>query len=730
MGNRSKGWNLLLGAACIHCAACMLAPAAASAQAPAVPPGKLIFRTETVDLSQIPSLLHARARFDPAVPYVIQLDGPMTPARREVLSAAGVKLHQYLPVHAYIADLGAADATALVDASFVTWVGVFQDAWKISPTIGKSEFVTKERRDLDARGRRLLVVHPFKDAGNERIIAEAARLGGKTLRLPSRDGSRRLGIELDKRRMEPFLKSKDILFVDEAPEAQPRNASTSWIVQSNIANVRTLWDMGLHGENQIAGIVDWDLRADHCSFDDPANPIGPMHRKLLAYYGMGINPGYGAHGTHVGCTFAGKEVAELNPDLKGLAYEAKIVFQHYSGVAVGGVFNAYNRFTIAHNDGARVHNNSWGNNDYFYNQWAHDIDAFTWDNEDDLVLVAVINSGIVKAPENAKNCLSVAAGKDSPNQNQKCMGGAGPTADGRQKPEVFAPGCGSRSVDVNTVCGNDDTGSSGGTSYATPAVSAMGLLTRQYFMDGFYPTGVPDLAHAFTPSGALLKAMVINAAADMSGIAGYFNATEGWGLIKMDDVIYFAGDARKTLIEDIRNTSGLSTGETKSHYVVVGPTVTQLKVTLVWTDAPAAVMAGLTPINNLNLSVHSPSAAVYLGNVFSGAESMTGGSSDSVNNSEQVHLAAPEAGVWRIDVAGTAVNQDTQGYALVVTGDVDCIKGDVNGDGILDGLDVQEFVQILLGGGPFFPKCAADMNYSGAPDIMDVDGFVSVLLGA
>ncbi len=164
--------------------------------------------------------------------------------------------------------------------------------------------------------------------------------------------------------------------------------------------------------------------------------------------------------------------------------------------------------------------------------------------------------------------------------------------------------------------------------------------------------------------------------------------------------------------------------------IVVGPTVTQLKVTLVWTDAPAAVMAGLTPINNLNLSVHSPSAAVYLGNVFSGAESMTGGSSDSVNNSEQVHLAAPEAGVWRIDVAGTAVNQDTQGYALVVTGDVDCIKGDVNGDGILDGLDVQEFVQILLGGGPFFPKCAADMNYSGAPDIMDVDGFVSVLLGA
>jgi len=730
MFNRSKGRNLLLGAACIHCAACIFSPDAAHAQAIVSPPGKLIFRSETVDLSQIPSLLHAGARFDPSVPYVIQLDGPMTPARREALSAAGVKLHQYLPVHAYIADLGTADATALVDAGFITWAGVFQDAWKISPTIGKSKFATKERRDLDASGRRLLVVNPFTAAGRERVIAKASELGGKAQHLQSRDRSGRLGIEVDERRVNQLLKSKDILFVDEAPEAEPRNASTSWIVQSDIANVRTLWDMGLHGENQIAGIVDWDLRADHCSFDDPSNPIGPMHRKLLAYYGMGISPGFGYHGTHVGGTFAGKEVAELNPDLKGLAYEAKIVFQHYNGVTVMGVFNAYDRFTIAHNDGARVHNNSWGNNDFFYNQWARDIDAFTWDNEDDLVLVAVINSGIVKAPENAKNCLSVAGSKDSPNQNQKCKGGVGPTADGRQKPEVFAPGCGSRSANVNTVCGNDDTLSDGGTSYATPAVSAMGLLARQYFMEGFYPTGVPDLAQAFTPSGALLKAVLINSAADMSGIAGYFNGTEGWGLIKMDDVIFFAGDARKTLIEDVRNASGLSTGETKSHYVVVGPTATQLKVTLVWTDAPAAAMAGLTPINNLDLSVHSPSAAVFLGNVFSGAESMTGGAADSVNNSEQVHLAAPEAGVWRIDVAGTAVNQDTQGYALVVTGDVDCVKGDVNGDGMLDGLDVAEFVQILIGGGPFFPECAADMNYSGAPDIMDVDGFVSVLLGA
>lgn len=689
----------------------------------------LILRDRTVDLSQIPSLLKNGAQFQTGEIYVIHLDGPMTPGRRAELAAAGVRLHEYLPVHAYLAELGGADADALIKASFVDWVGVYQDSWKVSANLGNEEFVTKDRRALDAAGKYRLVATTLSNRGRDRIKATATELGGKAEVLKSRGRARRLGIEVAKKDVSKLASLKDVLFIDEASEAQPRNASTSWIVQSDLANVRTLWDMGLHGENQIAGVVDWDLRADHCSFHDTVNPIGPLHRKLLAYYGMGINPAFGYHGTHVGCTLSGKQVTETNPDLKGLAYESKMVFQHYNGVTVMGVFDAYDRFSVAHNDGARVHNNSWGNNETVYNQWAHDIDEFTWDNEDDLVLVAVINASIVRAPENAKNCLAVAATRDTPNQSQKCKGGIGPTSDGRQKPEVFAPGCGSRSADVNTTCGNDDTGADGGTSYATPAVAAMGILTRQYFMEGFHPTGVPDIAHAFTPSGALLKAMLINSAIDMTGVAGYFNITEGWGRIKMDDVIYFAGDARKTLVEDVRNADGLSTSETRSHYVDVGPGTTQLKVTLVWTDAPAAVMAGFTPINNLDLFVHSPVATMYRGNVFSGAESTAGGSSDLVNNAEQVHLATPLQGIWRIDITGAAVNEGTQGYALVVSGDVDCVKGDVNQDGTLDGLDIAAFVNVLMEGGNHFPKCAADLNFSGAPDIMDCEGFVTTILG-
>jgi hypothetical protein len=56
--------------------------------------------------------------------------------------------------------------------------------------------------------------------------------------------------------------------------------------------------------------------------------------------------------------------------------------------------------------------------------------------------------------------------------------------------------------------------------------------------------------------------------------------------------------------------------------------------------------------------------------VFSAGESVTGGSADSINNVEQVHLSAPTLGSWTVRVVGTAVNNGPQGYALIATGEI------------------------------------------------------------
>ena len=79
--------------------------------AAAVPSGSLdgstlYLRAGTVQTGQLPDV---RAQLsgdcEPNRPYVIQLDGPMTPVRRAAINKAGIALGDYLPLNAYVANL-------------------------------------------------------------------------------------------------------------------------------------------------------------------------------------------------------------------------------------------------------------------------------------------------------------------------------------------------------------------------------------------------------------------------------------------------------------------------------------------------------------------------------------------------------------------------------------------------------------------------------------------------
>lgn len=670
-------------------------------------PRSLYLRTGQVDLRQRSSVLSDpdQARFG-AAHYVIQLDGPMTPQRRNALEAAGVNLGEYLPMYAYITDLDQARPDELVKLDFVSWVGEFDPSWAVCPSVGAHTFTTAERRHLEARGVKRLVVRLF-DESDIGLVAEKLDLcGARICDVEERKGECQIEIDISADGLDELRDFEQIMFVEEAAEGQPRNASTSWITQTNTADTTRLWDMGLLGQNQVAGIIDWNLSTTHCAFADAVNPIGPNHRKILAFYGDGSG-GNARHGTHVGGVLAGNDPAETDPAFRGQAPECKIVFSNQPSEITAT--NLYSQLEIHHNDGARVHNNSWGNSDRNYIAWSRDIDDFTRDFEDDLVLVAVTNPNIqVQAPENSKNVLAVAATEDTPNQGNRCFGGFGPTLDGRQKPEVWAPGCDSRSASATLQCGVDTWA---GTSFAAPAVGAMGILARQYFMEGYYPDGAADETDAFTPSGALLKAVIINSAVDMTGISDYFSVNEGWGRVLMDDALFFSGDERKLIVEDIRNANGLSTEETNSYSINVNSSLEPLKITLVWNDVPASLMAAFTPVNNLDLVVTDPNNVTYFGNVFSGLQSATGGAADTVNNTEQVHRTTPENGTWTIEVVGTAVNQSTQGYALVITGDVSP-AGDDEDD--CNNNDVPDEQDITNG-------TSQDCNFNGIPDECDID---------
>jgi hypothetical protein len=174
------------------------------------------------------------------------------------------------------------------------------------------------------------------------------------------------------------------------------------------------------------------------------------------------------------------------------------------------------------------------------------------------------------------------------------------------------------------------------------------------------------------------------------------------------------------VMEDVRNADGLSTAEQISYDLSVTGSGEKLKITLVWTEPPASPGASFASVNDLDLAVESPNGDLYLGNVFQSGVSATGGTKDDRNNVEQVHIAAPQTGEWTVRVIGAAVNEATQGYALVATGEVAAKRGDSDWDGDVDLDDFGRMVKCFEGP-ELAPRPQAPITVDQCLEAFDID---------
>lgn len=617
--------------------------------------GRIYFNTGVVDLATRVNLLNQPGAVpDETAPYVLSLQGAVTEERREALAAVGVRLWDYLPVNAFIARFHETSFAAVSNLGFVTFVGDFDAAWKIDPELGTRSYVTGPMQEIVSAGRLPVTVTLFADSSaDDAMNAIRAIPGARIDRAEPMGDGFEIAAELPADQIAGLAEITSVQYIEPAYELTLRNSSNRWIVQSNVTNVTPLYDNGIHGEGQVVGVLDGRADQQHCSLSGG---------KILFY---NASDGNDTHGTHVSCTAVGN--AGVNDNTRGVAYLGNMVYNVTPSFTESAVNTA---LTTHSSQGARIHTNSWGDDGTTsYNALCRGFDLFGYQHEDELVCLAVTNTSTLRNPENAKNLLAVGASQDTPSQASHCSGGTGPTADGRRKPEIYAPGCNTTSA-VPGTCG---TANLTGTSMASPAVAGTGALVRQYYADGYYPSGVAIPGDGFTPSGALIKATLLNSAVDMTGISGYPSNQEGWGRVLADNALYFNGDTRRLVVlSDIRNAEGLTTGQSNEHSFQVTSNAEQLRVTLVWTDAPASASTGTAAaaVNNLDLTVIAPGGQTYRGNVFSGGVSVTGGAADSLNNVEQVHLNSPATGLWTVTVSGAAVNSGAQGYALIATGAV------------------------------------------------------------
>lgn len=485
-------------------------------------------------------------------------------------------------------------------------------------------------------------------------------------------------------------------------------------------------DRGIHGQGQVIAVLDTGLDSWSCYFAEPdgspppintsfnTNNVDPSRRKVIAYdflYSCAEFPaapgcddpsvpaGYDnqGHGTHAAGAAAGDRGAPIGHDFAdSIAPAAKLVIQ--DGGFIGGDacssrpgFGCPPRLTPildqAYRQGARIHSNSWGDQSApraGYPQSARDIDAFVYAHPDMLV---VFNTGnfldpgspppsSLSAPGSAKNTLQVGGTRGYAGASDEFLAGyslLGPTRDGRIKPDVVGPAyvtAGDAEEVVSSACGAAD---QGGTSWASPTLAGAAALVRQYYIDGFYPTGAGVAWNAMIPSAALLKATIIAAARSVP--TRFFGTSQqnvpaqpvpsfeqGFGFPVLDDALYFSGDRTRLRVVEASLAEGQSTTVRLS--VRSG---TRFKAVLVWTDPPghAAAAADTTPqlVNDLDLLVAGPGGAIYP----NGASQP-----DRLNNVEAVAIDAPVGGACTISVTANHLGAGSrQNYALVITGDFD-----------------------------------------------------------
>jgi len=284
-----------------------------------------------------------------------------------------------------------------------------------------------------------------------------------------------------------------VIKVEEEPKYEVANDVARTL--TNIEPVATT-TLNLDGSGEIVGVADSGLDRgvnDATMLADfqgriinirDTSALWPASKAPLAN-GADLNN----HGTHVSGSILG-DGANSNGNLRGMAPAARLTILVMGSDNSGSLYLpadlAAGIFQDAYNDGARLHNNSYGLPGSMgqYNAGSEDIDEFIRDNPDMLIIFAAGNEGrsgvgSVIAPGTAKNCLTVgacesfrplpvtinlnpnmqdgdfdAATPDAPvpliwnnyfeeaddSDEIAVFSGRGPTDDGRIKPDIVAPG--------------------------------------------------------------------------------------------------------------------------------------------------------------------------------------------------------------------------------------------------------------------------------------------------
>jgi len=208
---------------------------------------------------------------------------------------------------------------------------------------------------------------------------------------------------------------------------------------------------------------------------------------------------------------------------------------------------------------------------------------------------------------------------------------------------------------------------------ACPGVAGAALLVRQYFVEGFSPSGTKVPEDGFEPSGALVKAVILNSGRLMLGRdnsdynrpvfpSTEFDGSQGFGLISLVDGLYLHETSQGKV--RVWDRESLTNGQEWTMSFTLGTCpAAHTSVTLTYFDKENN-NPGCDPclVNRLDLTVEKDGVTSY-------PNGRTG--ADEKNNSQRVRLPHVAGDVLTVKVRAVNLATAYQKFALVVSG---CIE--------------------------------------------------------
>ncbi|GAB4213461.1 MAG: hypothetical protein OHK0022_50660 [Roseiflexaceae bacterium] len=718
-----------LSALTLACVACLLLIGAQPIPTRAQPAELLHLRRATFDPLRQPATpsIYARGAVRSGL-RLVQLEGPVGAATPGRLRAAGLEPLAYVPDNAFVVRVaqGTRGPEALTD---LRWSGTLDPIHKLAPALDRQLTTgatlalrlraTPDRDGADLRAAVLAAGGQPLNAGGALLRARVP--AGAVAALAQRDDL--LWIEPDVPLRLHNSEAREILGVQELREQTGLDGS---------GQIVAVTDTGLDIQATVQTNGNPDFPANRIARGYSRAEMDQSCSTLDVSYEPNNWSDRNGHGTHVAGSILGTG-ARSGGSQAGMAPGAQLVVQSVS--TGGSSLNCLDFDTfmpLAYNAGARIQNMSFGGGSAGdYDSFSQLIDEFAWDHKDHLIVVSagndgrdcepagtsgcagdgVVDPGSVTPPATAKNVISVGASENnrppstagcaSSPQERKCwsyfglfneglshaplgtdnisddpigmaaFSSRGPTSDGRLKPEIVAPGTNIVSARSHhseagypALFGNDYAYDSG-TSMSAPLVSGLAALVRQWLVQ----------QGTSAPSAALVKALLMNGAADLSPgqygegaqrevPAAWPNNVQGWGRASILGATGWGDPAHRYW----QNTTGLQTGASTTYGLTLSAGQA-VRITLAWTDPPASPLTNKTLVNDLDLELVGPGGDVIAkGNAAASLPSTCRDGLlgfDRCNNVEGIELTAPATGNYTLRVRGFRILQGPQPFALV-----------------------------------------------------------------